>query len=739
MKSYWLVGLATLLGTGVLASHYFKAPRSTMDLVHDFPFCTRGPILAPSLPLGSCESAPFLGQGWREPTANPYRETRNVSGGSRLRLYLAQPISVELTLEGRLAPSSTVDECEVEAQLRQSARHRMRVELRLTKDWQRIHLTVPDRYLSQGYNTLRLVSKKPTQWRVFQASVTNAGRGTSQQPPQSEVIGTQLNLPFGQSVAYPVRVTPNTWLTVDGIEPWLLPGGPALTQGRSTLQVRIRSGSASPPADTSWYLAGEGRQRVHLQTHAQGQVELSLMAIAPARPLPGQAGLRLGQARVESWDAPPPPPPGDPPLPPATENRPNVVLYLIDTLRADHLGCYGYAQPTSPRIDEFAKDGVLFADCTAQSGWTKPATTSILTSMLPRQHGAMGYGDRLPRSSRLISQVLSEDGYETRAMITNPFVSRPFGFDRGYDDYTFLERVTSEVANREVLPWLKSRQKDVPFFLYMHTMDPHLPYGDFSKKQCWSLQSASIRKENKEGEDDDIKATLKEAVKAYDGEIMANDASFGALLDTLKETGQYDNTIIVLVSDHGEELLDHGRMGHNNSLYQELLHVPLIIKFPASRDAGTRIEPCWQQIDIAPTILACAGVAAPETMVGKAYIPGGPAGDPQRPALISLKTSQSEWQGKGQKIPRMLHMDAVRRGHWLFSRTWVNLEGRLEPQELYDLADDPAQKDNLAPSYPEVTVGLHDLMLRAMGEETATDQLGKDDVGKALRSLHYLR
>lgn len=743
MKSYWLLGLALVVAGGVLSRLLLKGPLSTQDLVHSFPFSTPGPILAATFPLGSCEAAPFLGPGWRDPGPHPHRETRPELGDASLRLYLNQPLPVTLRLEGRLADPATEDEeLEVEVRLRQPSRLRFDAPLKVAKEWRRFELQVAGKHLSQGYNNLKLHGRRATQWRFFQARVSNSGRSFSEEHPVSEVEGQELRLPFGHSVAYPVQLAEKAWLNLDAVQPWLLSGAPPLAQG-ALLQVRLRSGSTSPPLDTSWYLSGVGPQRLHLQTRVLGPAELSLMALTSGPVQPGQAGLLLKRPRVESWDTPEPSLPRQQPLTRPINRRPNVILYLIDTLRADHLGCYGYEGETSPEIDRFSQDSVLFANCTAQSGWTKPATASILTSMLPRQHGALMYADKLPKSSKLLSQVLHQAGYETRAVVTNPFVNPNFGFDRGYDNFTYLERAKSGEVNEAILPWVRNRSVQKPFFLYLHTLDPHLPYGKFNNKKCWALQAASIRKENKddwqESDDKKLKSSYRAAVRGYDKEIAANDESFGALLQALKDTGQYDNTLIVLVSDHGEELLDHGRMGHNNSLYQELLHVPLIIKFPGQRGAGTRILPCWQQIDIAPTVLASAGVEVPEAMAGQIYLPGGSVGERQRPALIQLKTTQSDWQGEGKKQARMLHMDAVRQGDWILTRTWVNLEGRLEPEELYNLADDPAQKDNLASSYPELTAQLGDLMRRGMGPETVSTQLKKEDVDDAMRSLHYLR
>lgn len=724
----------------MLLGYLHRAPLATLDLISAFPHASGGPVWAPVLPLGSCESNPFIGEGWLVAGPWPHRETDPVhASAARLRFYLSQPIAVELSLEGRLSPNAGVTQFEAEVVIAQPTRRRWRAMLPLTPSWTRYPLQIPGKRLTAGSNLLQIVCEQPTQWRRFEVQAAKGGLTLERARPTTRVSAEELRLPFGQSLAYPLQLTASSRLSFEDIEPWVQPGASAPAQ-EGQLQVGLRSGAAL--VDTSFQL-NPGQRSLYLQSEAHGTMELSLLAVAPKKVRPGHLGLRLRRPQVESWE--PQPTSETPvlaPVAPAVTTHPNVVLYLIDTLRADHLGCYGYAGETSPHIDGFRKDAVLFADCIAQASWTKPATASILSSLLPSQHGAIDYPDKLHPEVVFLSQVLQQGGYETRAVVTNPFANEPFGFNRGYDRFQYLKRAESEEVNRVALPWLKSRTETRPFFLYLHTLDPHTPYGrKYSDKRCLAIQEDSIRRENDEGwrneDDKKLKAEVKAAMRAYDREIVANDASFGALLQTLKETGQYDNTLVVLVSDHGEEFLEHGRMGHNNSLYRELLHVPLIIKFPGSRGAGSRILPCWQQIDIAPTILACTGLEAPASMVGKAYRPGGPPGDRERPAYISLKSSRTV-QPK-HKFPRMIDMTGVRLGNWVLTQTTMNADGRLEPWEMYNLAEDPGESDNKVWVYPEVRVRLNELLLQGARQTTASAQSGKEDVDNALRTLHYLR
>ena len=185
-------------------------------------------------------------------------------------------------------------------------------------------------------------------------------------------------------------------------------------------------------------------------------------------------------------------------------------------------------------------------------------------------------------------------------------------------------------------------------------------------------------------------------------------------------------------------------MGHNNSLYQELLHVPLIIKFPQSQAAGTRIEPCWQHIDIAPTILAYLGLPPARTMMGRAYHPDGDSGDNQRPAFISLKTGADAPRWHQGRYPWNLDFDAIRWGSWVLCRTWASNDPRHAPQELYDLTSDSRQRNDQSYRRPEITVQLNALLQQHLSQEqhhrsTRSGQAPADEVQRLMRSLQYLR
>jgi arylsulfatase A-like enzyme len=222
---------------------------------------------------------------------------------------------------------------------------------------------------------------------------------------------------------------------------------------------------------------------------------------------------------------------------------PNVVIYLVDTLRQDHLGLYGYECDTSPRLGEFAKDAVVYRAAYSPTSWTKPAVTSLLSGRYPSAHGAVKRDSTLDADVQLVGEYLREAGYQTAAFVTNPNVLPVWGFERGFDRFYDIESVArsarADRVNEVVFEHLAQDPRE-PFLLYVHTRDPHKPYAPpVPYARMWA------------GEGD-------ARVAAYDGEIRFNDHHFGRLLDHLEAAGLYRDALIVFTSDHGEELGERG-------------------------------------------------------------------------------------------------------------------------------------------------------------------------------------
>jgi len=382
-------------------------------------------------------------------------------------------------------------------------------------------------------------------------------------------------------------------------------------------------------------------------------------------------------------------------------SRPNVILYLIDTLRADHLGTYGYPLPTSPNIDALAADSFRFTRAVAQASWTRPATASILTGLYPYTHGAVTLHDALRPDATTLAELLRAQGYQTAAVVTNVNVGGGFGFDRGFDQFTYLPEdearptlhVSSDAVNDVVFPWLQTHGQK-PFLLYIHVSDPHAPYAPpqgfaekFRPAGLSSPLASSPQAVRKLMEEPALITpdNLRYLQSLYDGEIAFTDQNFGNLLSQLQQLGLYERSIIVLTADHGEEFHDHGGFEHGRTLYAEQLEVPLLIRLPGA-DHGTRQVACQvRQIDVLPTLLDLLGIAVPAAVEGGSLVPALEGGCGMEEAFAQTSLAER----------------AERRA--LITKEWKMLEalGSRNPgPELYDLASDPHEQHNLAEQRP---------------------------------------
>jgi arylsulfatase A-like enzyme len=303
----------------------------------------------------------------------------------------------------------------------------------------------------------------------------------------------------------------------------------------------------------------------------------------------------------------------------------NVILIIIDTLRADHLGCYGYERPITPNIDRLAEDGILFSTCISQAPWTIPSIMSIMTSMYPSVNGVMDSKGRLDPMRLTLAEALGEAGYRTAGLVSHTFVDARFGFGEGFEIFEERKGIhqPAEILNDLAISILEEIDGE-NFFFFIHYFDPHFPYEPpapydtlyqdnipENKSITWKEMKQFAQVKNPLPSE-----VLDRYIALYDGEIYYNDAMIGEFIDYLKTSGLYDNTTIVLTADHGEEFKDHDSMGHTRTLYDELVHVPLLVKLPGSEKAGTVVENQVRSIDIAPTLLSITGVDIPPEFLG---------------------------------------------------------------------------------------------------------------------------
>ena len=316
----------------------------------------------------------------------------------------------------------------------------------------------------------------------------------------------------------------------------------------------------------------------------------------------------------------------------------NVVVLVIDTLRADKLRPFNpQTRVKTPVIDRFASEGVVFELAQSPENWTKPAVASILTGLHPQTHQQKTSDAALPSTAELLSEHLKGEGFATGSFIANGYVSDRFGFDQGWDDYANYIREGKSTEAKDVFEkagnWIETH-KDGRFFAYIQTIDPHVPYdppGEYLQMYDPSEYAGQIRprmtgdlleKAKRNPPQVVFDAADKRRLKAlHDGEITKHDHFFGAFLERLSQLGLADDTLIVVTSDHGEEFEDHGSWGHGHSVYQELLHVPLMFRLPNRLPAGAKVSNAVSTLDVSATVtelLAVPGMTHNEghTLVG---------------------------------------------------------------------------------------------------------------------------
>lgn len=373
---------------------------------------------------------------------------------------------------------------------------------------------------------------------------------------------------------------------------------------------------------------------------------------------------------------------------------PNIVLIVVDALRPDHLGCYGYGRETSPTLDRIAGQGVRFERVIAQSSWTKPSVSSLLTSTLPEVHQVKDIHDILNAGGTYLPSLLKAFGYVTGCIQTNPFLSSVAGFAQGFDYYLELfeddaaaSKPRGDYASEVVLEWL-DRMHDDRFFLYLHLLDTHNPYLPPEQFRIFGPRELDL----------------------FDGEIRFVDHHLEAISDFLLRSGLEEKTVLLITSDHGEEFQEHGTRYHAKHVYEEVLRVPLIISAPLLLPAGVVVPAQVRSIDIVPTILDLLGISPDAAFQGESLLPllTSPSA-PHRPALSQCGDKNET--GRGEEVVSLSEGD--------YKLIWKRNEDRCE---LYHLPSDPGELYDLAQEQVEKTA-----QTKATLEQQLTKSQGQED------------
>ncbi len=418
---------------------------------------------------------------------------------------------------------------------------------------------------------------------------------------------------------------------------------------------------------------------------------------------------------------------------PATESPPWVVLLVIDSLRADFVGAYGFDGSLTPRIDELASRSILFENAYSVAPWTKPSVASLLTSLSPETHGVLDHDGRFDDSggarhvvdglapeAHTLAEGLAAAGYRTTALVANPWLRKTLGFAQGFDDFIRTPPARSaELVDRlgEQLDALDPAQ---PHFLYIHLMDAHGPYdapaADFEaassmagigpKRALTAAERSAVPPYLRAGSWV-AGAAGKDLARwraAYAAGVRAADRTVGAILDALEARGLLEHAVLVVTSDHGEELAEHGGWDHGHTLYEEQLRIPLLLRLPGDESGGRRPGAPVSLLDVMPTLLAIAGAPTSSGLLGRDLRDPAPV-DGAPPLLVS-----------GVKSRTGLH--AIQSGRHKFVFDEDGGVGRL-----YDRQADPAERRDLSRQRPETRTTLERQLAR-LRADAARDRFG---------------
>ncbi len=406
-----------------------------------------------------------------------------------------------------------------------------------------------------------------------------------------------------------------------------------------------------------------------------------------------------------------------------------VILISIDTLRADRLSLYGYPRRTSPVLDAFAEEAVVFEDVSSPSPWTLPAHASLFSGLYPNTHRLNSHERRLRPRVRGLADILAEHGFRTAAVVNSYYLSRRFGLDRGFRDFVYVKESVESIRRSDpitdqAIEWL-SRYPDQPVFLFVHYYDVHSDYTalpryleEFVQPYDGRLDGSTAQLlEFRKGSFAMDAGDAAHLLDRYDASIRQMDDDLGRLFSFLREQGWLDESLIVVTSDHGEAFLEHGTVLHGQNQYQEVQRVPLVIRSP-NHFAARRIDLPVSLVDVAPTLLSLLGIEPPEPL--DAF--GAFDGVDLSPLLASNDAEPARAAGKSRPdanalrelLPiRVLFGEAdhtaeafditrsVRRGN--VKLHFNRLTGR---HELYDLEHDPGEQHDIAPQWKELAKEL---------------------------------
>jgi arylsulfatase A-like enzyme len=428
--------------------------------------------------------------------------------------------------------------------------------------------------------------------------------------------------------------------------------------------------------------------------------------------------------------------------------KPNLVVISLDTVRADHCSFLGYQKPTTPNIERLANKGTIFTQAYSPSSTTGPSHASFFTALWPVTHGVVKNGLPLIAENRTLAEILKENGYQTSAVVSSFVLDSKFGYSQGFDTYADdFDQTSSSIdhatwenftieggfdqradrATEIAIKWLReSRDPHTPFFLFVHYFDPHFPYDPPEEFADRFLPPQS--------EPDSVESIIAR----YDGEIAFTDHQIGFLLNALDESVEEENTLIAVVSDHGEGLGQHGLMQHGVTIYEETVRVPFLLSWPDQIPSKQIIRQPFSLTNLAPTLLDLMGFGSRESQFqGKSYasaIRTGMSSGLSEPVFL-FRRHYDDNAIVAQFRPRGIQL-GVRLNNWKY------IEGESDDvRELFHLSLDPGELNNLFVRDHEEAVKLKKILEQWKQTQHPPAQMNSisDEDLEALKSLGYIQ